>query len=357
MKLAEQARLGRIVMAAFLTALLIPLLLSRLVLPQPLSVEGVFVRDNGRQFGRFLETVQQHRGVLVLGTSETGNHLRGENYWAMLNRDRTVKPYFSVLGGAGRCSYIWFPALLANERSLQGLTMLYYLNPTYWRDDLNRFLFHYYDRYNSAAAVRAVLPEARRHGLMPFITPYLKQNRQSELPPQGYARRLNDFKSYYTYDLKLLLQGSPLRKHRSYRHPSAEELWMWRHELDPRYNVSADFLAQNPGAGIPAVGDSDFQYRALRAFVKLAKATGIRLTVFIGPYNGILAQRNSPQVIPGYQRLIANIKQILTESGTPYIDGTDLSYCKGVFMDAQHHSAFGAWKIEQKIVARYPKAG
>lgn len=353
MNLAEQARLGRIVLVAMMIVLCIPLMMKWITLPQALTIKGTYIRENSRTFPRFLEAVKKHNGVLVLGTSETDNHLSGENYWALLNRDRNVKPYFSVLGGAGRCSYVWFPPILANPESFKGLTVLYYLNPTYWRDDLNRFSEHYYERYNDASLVLKVVPSAKSFGVWPFIEPYDFGRYQPKGWREIVSNKYKDYKTYYSYDLRSLLKGGPAPKSHDYGNPDPREIEMWQDGLDLIHNVSREYFKQNPATGIPGVGRSDFQYRALNAFVDLSKRVGIRLVVFIGPYNGILARQYSPQVIPRYEMLLDRVKQTLKQSQTEFIDGTDLSYSKGAFRDAQHNSTFGAWKIEQKIAAYF----
>jgi hypothetical protein len=328
-------------------------MVNGIILPQALTIKGIYIRENSRTFPRFLEAVKKHNGVLVIGTSETDNHLSGENYWAMLNRDKTVKPYFSVLGGAGRCSYVWFPSILANPESFKDLTVLYYLNPTYWRDDLNRFSEHYYERYNDASLILQVLPAAKSYGLWPFVEPYDFSQYRQEGWRDIVSKEFKEYKTYYSYDLQLLWKGGLAPKSHDYSHPDAAEIGMWQDGLDLKHNVSREYFKQNPGTGIPGVGRSDFQYRALRALVDLSKRVGLHLVVFVGPYNGILARHYSSQVIPQYDTLLNNIKQILVKSHTEFIDGSDLSYCKGVFRDAQHNSTFGAWKIEQKIAAYF----
>ncbi len=353
MKLADQAKMGQIVIGALVIVLLIPLVIQFVALPQTPTIEGTYIRENSRAFSRFLEAIKKHDGVLVLGTSETGNHLSGENYWAILNRDKSVKPYFSVLGGAGRCSYIWFPPILANAKSFRGLHVLYYLNPTYWREDLNGFSEHYYDRYNGELLVRYIMPAAKQYGLQPLVMPYFRGSHQREGWQNNFINKVKDFNSFYSYDLYRLFKGGFPRKSQDYRHPDRAEIWMWQYGLDLTTNVSQEYLEENPESGIPAIGASDFQYQALKAFVGLSKKVGIDLVVFIGPYNGILARRFSPGVIPGYENVIHNVKQILVKSQTEFIDGSDLSYLEGVFRDAQHNSTFGAWKIEQKIAAYY----
>jgi hypothetical protein len=357
MRLADQARIGQIVMGALVVVLLIPFWLNFVTLPQTLTVEGTYIRDNSRVFPRFLEGIKTHHGVLILGTSETGNHLSGENYWAMLNQDQTVRPYFSVLGGAGRCSYIWFPPILANQKAFKGLSVLYYLNPTYWREDLNGFAQSYYDRYNGFSLVRQILPQAKKYGIESFVSPYFNGRHQSRVYAEDWRDwvfdQFGNFNSFYSYDLRNLAKGGFAPKSVDFRQPAAAELWMWQYGLDLDHNVSEEYYQQNPATGIPAIGAGDFQYRALKAFIKLSKRVGIHLVVFVGPYNGILARYSSSQVIPEYEKVIANVKQILVESRTEFIDGSDLSYCRGVFRDVQHNSTFGAWKIEQKIAAYY----
>jgi len=353
MRLADQARMGQIVFGALVMVLLIPLAIQFMALPQTPTLEGTYIRENSRAFPRFLEAIKQHDGILVIGTSETGNHLSGENYWAMLNRDKAVKPYFSVLGGAGRCSYIWFPPILANPKAFRGLRVFYYLNPTYWREDLNGFSEPYYDRYNGALLVRSIFPAAKRYELQSFVKPYFQGKYQQEDWRDYWVDGLKDFNSFYSYDLYHLLKGGFPRKIHNYRYPAPAQIWMWQYGLDLTHNVSDDYWAQNPATGIPKIGASEFQYQALAAFIKLSKEVDMDLVVFIGPYNGILARHFSPEVIPEYKTVVERVKHILIQSKTQFIDGSDLSFSEGVFRDVQHNSTFGAWKIEQKIAAYY----
>ncbi len=355
MKLADQARCGAIIGWALLTALLAPVFIQWLPLPQAPTIEGVFIRDNQRNFPRFLATIKRHQGVLVLGTSETAAHLSGQNYWALLNRDRDVAPYFSVLGGAGRCSYMWFPTILANPEAFKGLRVLYYLNPTYWRYDLNGFAVRYYDRYNSPELVQSIREKAAQSGLTPFIAPYLNHQPAALRWTDRLAAVIKVWKSFYSYDLKSFWQRPMTQKSRSYRNPGANEIAMWQDGLDLEKNVTHDYAVRNRYDGIPPVSPSTFQFEALQAFIGLARDSAIDLVVFIGPYNGILARRNSPEVIAGYAKALADIKRLLHATNVKYIDGTDLAFQKGVFNDAQHHSAFGAWKIEQRIAPYYQR--
>lgn len=353
MRLAEQARYGRLIFGAVMLLFIVTILISWVETPQTLTLNGAYIRDNSRVFARFLESVKAHDGVLIIGTSETNAHLNGQNYWMMLNRDRDVNPHFSVLSGAGRCSYVWFPAILANQKAFRGLRVLYFLNPTYWRESLNRFDTHYFERYNSRRLVESIVPEAEANGLMPFIAPYLS----AQVPPEPSKGWINEwfgnFHSYYSYDLKQVISGRMPNKDRSYESPSPERIWMWQYGLDLENNVSLDYGIKHPNQGIVPVSSSEFQYRALHSFIFLAKRVGIELTVFVGPYNGIAARKYSPEVLSGYERTVSRILRILDDTRTPYINGADLSYNEGVFIDAQHHSAYGAWQIERKVAAFY----
>ena len=97
----------------------------------------------------------------------------------------------------------------------------------------------------------------------------------------------------------------------------------------------------------------DFQYRALEEFAKLANELDINLVCFLGPYNGIYAQVQSPEVLPIYKENSRNIRAILERHQIPCINGEDLSYVPGGFTDIQHHSLYGAWLIEQRILEYY----
>lgn len=354
MRLSLQAKLGKLVLISLISVLILPVAINRFVMQQQLTISGVYIREDSRAFNRFLESIKEHKGVLIIGTSETGNSLEECNFWHFLNRDKRIKPYFSVLGGAGRCSYIWFPTFIANKDSFSGLTILYYLNPTYWRSDLNRFHEEYYHRYNSQFLVKNIYPKVNEYNVREFVDPYLNW-----LASEGIHDELkshlsivfNEFRSYYSYDLKNIIRNNRMIKSRNYGNFSKSEKELLLSGLNLDYNVSEEYLVENKNKGIPSVDkSSDFQFQALQSFINLAKSIGIKLIIFVGPYNGILAQKNSPSVIPDYEELLMKIKCLLETHKVPYIDGSDLSFEPGIFMDSQHHSKYGGWRIEEKIV-------
>ena len=357
MNLSTQARFGKIILVSFLVVIIIPIFPIKLGSPQALTVNTKYVREDSPTFHKFLEGIKSNNGVLIIGTSETANSLHGNNYWHMLNKDRKVKPRFSVLAGAGRSSYVWFPIILANQHRFKDLQVLYYINPTYWRNDLNYFNNAYYERYNSSTLIQKIAPEAKRFKLWSFVSPYALQHLGSGGWMAELKNKLKDYGglSFYSYDVNEYINSRFIReKNVNYSSPSPSDLNLWKKGLNLEYNTSDEYALVNGPKGIlPVDIASSFQYDALAAFIKLSKQVKIKLLILIGPYNGILARRSSPAVISDYDKLLINIKEILVSSNTPFIDASDLSYEGGTFRDAQHLSAYGAWKIEQKIVDYY----
>lgn len=357
MRLSVQAKMGKLVLVSLILVLILSMVIKHIPMHQQLTISGTYIRDDSRTFNRFLESIKDNNGVLVIGTSETGNPLDGNNYWHFLNKDKRVKPFFSVLGGAGRCSYIWFPTFIANKDSFSGLTILYFLNPTYWRSDLNKFNEEYYHRYNSLTLVKKIYPRVRKSNINEFVEPYLQWSTSvgsDEKPKNKLSLVFDEFRSFYSYDLKNIIGNNKLLvKSKSYNDYSKSEIELLLSGLNLDYNVSEEYFSDHENQGIPSVDkSSNFQYKALQSFVNLTKSIGIKLVVFVGPYNGILAQKNSPEVIPDYEELLAKIRLLLEKADVPYIDGSDLSFEPGIFIDSQHHSKYGGWRIEEKIVAQ-----
>jgi len=355
MRLSLQAKLGKLVLISLVFVLILPVVIKHITMYQQLTISGAYIREDNRAFNRFLESIKKDNGVLVIGTSETGNPLDGNNFWHFLNKDKRIEPFFSVLGGAGRCSYIWFPTFIANKDAFSGLTILYFLNPTYWRSGLNEFHEKYYHRYNSPTLVRKIHSRVNEYNIKEFVDPYLErctsEGKVDKL--KGYlSLRYNGFRSFFSYDLRNIFSNGRMIKSRDYDDCLKNEIELLLSGLNLDYNVSEEYFAKNKNSDIPSVDkSSDFQYQALESFINLTKSIEIKLVVFVGPYNGILAQKNSPSVIPDYEKLLMKIKNLLETLQVPYIDGSDLSFEPGVFKDSQHHSEYGGWRIEEKIVA------
>ena len=85
----------------------------------------------------------------------------------------------------------------------------------------------------------------------------------------------------------------------------------------------------------------------LTSFIQLCKKLGIKATFVIGPYNERFIQQYNPESLAGHQRVVQKIKQLLIDQNVNYIDATELSPVAGAFVDHQHYSSYGAYRIYQ----------
>ena len=354
-RLSMHYRIGRHVLIGFLGALLaMPFISPQLHRVPDVSLEGTLVRTNSRVFGRYLKDIKANDGLLILGTSETYNYPK-ENYWALLRNDERMPKAVSCLAGAGRTCTVYFPGMLANPEAYKGLDVLYFINPTYWRSGHNRFEYKYYDRYNSMQVAQGFKSEAKDRGLYEdFLEPYFDHVSDSASFSDRGLVWIDAVQSYFHYDLSnALFPAAPVEK-MAHPAPSARAMRQLNNDIDTSKNVTHRYLTKYNNPPMPALDTTlDYQYRALEEFVKLANELDINLVCFLGPYNGIYAQEQNPEVLPIYKENSRQIRSILQQGNIPCIDGEDLSYVPGGFTDIQHHSLYGAWLIEQRILEYY----
>ena len=92
-----------------------------------------------------------------------------------------------------------------------------------------------------------------------------------------------------------------------------------------------------------------YRFNELNAFIELCKKIGIKATFVIGPYNERFIQQYNSESLGGHQRVTQKIKQLLIDQKVNYIDATELSGVAGAFVDHQHYSSYGAYRIYQII--------
>ena len=105
-------------------------------------------------------------------------------------------------------------------------------------------------------------------------------------------------------------------------------------QIDTTKNVTHRYLTKYNNPPMPPLDTTkDYQYKALETFVQLANELEINLVCVLGPYNGIYAQEQNPEVLPIYRDNSNQIRGILKAANIPCIDGEDLSYVPGGFTD------------------------
>lgn len=346
-------------LASVILVMLIPLVLQVLTFPQTNTINGIAARAGGRIFFRALDAIKDNNGVLVIGTSETGNELDGVNYWGVLNKDSTVHENYTMLAGAGRSYTIYFPLILKNPDAFENLKVLVYINPTYWREGLCEFNNEYFTRYVGPSLALDVEQKAKERGIYEeFIEPAVYDSIPLDQMHLTFAERLStritDFRSFYSYDFQRLLNDKEKINHsrQNLLHPDEQQLLALKQGINSEFNVSEDYLLRS--AQFPPLDKScNHRYKGLYEFISLCKDYKIDATYYVGPYNALYCERKNPELIGEYEELLANIKAILKTANVPFIDGTEQSRIPGTFLDVQHISKYGALLTAQQIAQHY----
>ncbi|MDX1446998.1 D-alanyl-lipoteichoic acid biosynthesis protein DltD [Lishizhenia sp.] len=339
------------------------IMLFPLYIPYLAKKDGPIVIPTGGQiklgnhiFYDFLEDIKKEDGLLVLGTSETGNKLEGNNYYSLLNKDKDFPQKVYHLGGAGRNSNVYFPFLLDHPEAFQGMNILVYLNPTYWRKGLNKFSKAYYNRYVSDALTYKVKSKAEALELYPN---FMELNTTKSFAPELTAERLKDeFTSYFYHDLSVLFNpqepDTAFTNNLNIFNLNTVDTSDFIEAVNLEYNVTDHYYSLN--GGFPAIDTgATYQDDLLKAFVNILKTNNIHCTFYVGPYNAIFCNHKDSTLLPNYEKTLNSIKGYLESEGMEYIDGTDISYQTGTFIDVQHISQYGAYLTAKQIKQHYEK--
>ncbi len=264
-----------------------------------------------------------------------------------------------MLYGAGRVTYVVTPMILANRDAFKRMKVLLFVNPTYWRPELNRYNHQFYVRYNSDELIQSVEPAARELELLAYPRQYrFHETLEVHKESGGFFAFVNHaserFLSRFRFDVAQFVQSfrpQTKTKTETFEKPTPT-IENFQKDVDLAFNVTPQFLGHGV-QGLPEISKSTFTMAALKDFLGMARKLDIDLTVLIGPYNGVLGQRVNPGVLKDYDEVIKSIRTLLDEQGVPFIDATDLSFVPGTFTDVQHHSAYGGYLIERKIVEFY----
>lgn len=316
--------------------------------------KGGQIKLGNHIFYDFLEKVKKEDALLVLGTSETGNLLEGNNYYGLLNKDAGFQQKVYHLGGAGRNTNVYFPFLLDHPEAFQGMNILVYLNPTYWRKGLNEFSKGYYTRYVSDALTYKVKSKEMANGLYPK---FMQLSSDKSFSPELFAEYWKDeYTSYFYHDLKNFFETPKEDKTFSNNlnifNLDTADTSSYLKDINLTYNVTDAYFALN--GGFPAIDtNSSYQDDLLAALVGLLKANDISCTFYVGPYNATFCKHKDSTLIPYYEQTLSKIKDYLKSENMNYIDGTSISYQTGTFMDVQHIGQYGAYLTAKQIKAYY----
>ncbi len=317
------------------------------------DLPGANAKNVDFEFKLFLRKIKKNNGLLVCGTSETGN-LYYSNYWRLLLKDPAFQQQVSVMGGAGRTCGMYFPMMLNYPDEFKDLELIYFINPTYWREGYNRFIPEYYTRYVGYTQGRHVAEKE--------LVPLDSFNRPSSIDledvPKSYVNALkNTFAGYLSQVASVYFPSWKTKLACSEKHSKpipTDSSWIQNlyADLDLETNVSKKNVPKMKRFfNIDTA--STYRYEELQHFITIAKDRQVNVTFVLGPYNGIQAEIfNQPSKLH-HEKVVNNIREILEGSGFDYVDASDLSFVPGSFMDSQHHSKYGAYLIYKKLKAHY----
>jgi hypothetical protein len=318
---------------------------------------GTYVKNGSRVFYQFLKHVKETKSVIILGTSETGGSMDGRNYWGLLDKDADLNTNFYSFGGAGRCSYVYFPLILNKPKAFENLNLLVYLNPTYWRKGLNNFSIAYYERYVSSTLVNSIGFDTTEAMYKEFIGP--------GAPYKSYFKAksevvIDDFKSHFYYDLNVnyvdnAKNSKPTNRDFSIENIYApEELQELKDRIDTSYNASFEYVEKNNLFPIIDTA-SNFQTEMLKTFIEICKSHNIKVTFYLGPVNEVYCMKRNPELIESHHKVVSLIRGILETNKVSFIDGSEDGRIPGTFKDVQHISQYGAYLTALRIKEYYEK--
>jgi hypothetical protein len=344
------------ILALLISIFIIPITITQIIPTQFSIPTGSDIRSGNRIFYNFLKTIKQKDNILVLGTSETGNRLNGNNYYSILSRDKRFNKNVYAFGGAGRSANVYFPLILDKPEFFKDLNIIYYINPTYWRKGLNKFNSSYFNRYVDSSLVCHIKDRAKYEKLFEnFMDTSLLYKDNFEYLSN---RIIDNFKSIYYHDLDLFLArkktDSKIKRDILSTYDS-NKISSLKKKINLEFNSTDDFLKKN--SNFPAINSvSNYQYELLLAFIRICKKYEINCTFYLGPYNEIYCQKVNPDLMINHRLVLEKIKKILINNNVEFIDGTKISTIPGTFMDIQHISEYGAFLTALQIKEYYEKA-
>jgi hypothetical protein len=301
----------------------------------------------------FLRSIKKNHGYLVMGTSETVSMEEG-NYHDFLNEDTDLKGIqFSVLAGAGRTCGTYIPLFLHHQEDLDSLQLIYFINPAYWRANLCEMNLKYWDRYTQYQICRTIsLTESEQKQIFQPVNHYKEELTffQKGIAYFDYLARYA--RRNYFCDLRNLLFPEKYAQQFQFitetlsDYRSCPKYGQIDTELiDTVWNVLKTFQHQS---WYQPMNETDtYRDMELTSFIRLCKKLGIKATFVIGPYNERFIQQYNPESLAGHQRVVQKIRQLLIDQNVNYIDASALSPVAGAFVDHQHYSSYGAYRIYQ----------
>ena len=345
-----------------LIALVVILVVGKLFIPdypvqhvdeQILKLKGKHFRfDDSPHVSEFIQSVKSRNGFICMGTSESTT-LRDGNYYEFLDQDTSYQTRFSILSGAGRSCGMHMPMLLRHQQEVDSLRLIYFINPVYWRSELNHFDKGYWTRYVNYKAYNNALLKDQQGLLADVSNQYSTELNFGEKFLHYSEYQIRKLRKPFFHDLRYWLNPLSYLNDLEYLAKAKEGCEQFDYfgyidtsYLDTSWNITHEF--KNRTWLNPMVED---EYRSieLKNFIKLCNDLGVEVTFVLGPVNEIFIERYKPSYLEGYQNTVQKIRQILQEEHVDWIDVTFLGTVPGSFIDNQHHSSYGAYLIYKEI--------
>lgn len=321
---------------------------------QIFSINGKHLKYNDQAIlDDFLLSIKKHNNYLCLGTSESTS-VKGGNYFNFLNNDKDLKSSLSVLAGAGRTCGMHIPMLLQHKKQVEGLNLIYFINPVYWRQDLCKVDKEYWNRYNSYASCSSISPDEENAENFKVVEEYFETLNFGEKSILWLEDKIRNLRRPYFQDLYYGMDSSKYYESLSYVAQEKVSLETFNkfgqintEEIDTVWNIDRTFKHKEWFKPIDT--SVDYRYRELSSFIRICKNLGVKATFILGPVNERFINNYSASSLSGYSATIENIKNLLSDEEAAFIDATDISNKAGAFLDHQHHSSYGAYLIYLKL--------
>lgn len=348
--------------AFLLVSLVLVLILGNLFIPdfKPQNIDTQLIKLKGKHFKfsddphviDFIRSVKRNGGYICMGTSESTPKKDG-NYYDFLDMDTSYSTRFSILAGAGWTAGLRMPMLLNYPKEVDSLNIIYFINPVYWQTALCKFDKGYWTRYLNYGTYKRCLNQNNTQLLLDISEEYSQVLNPGEKFLYWTEYYLRKIRKPFFQDLRYWLFPEGYVKDLSYLAEDKSEIPAFDFfgvvdtaYIDTSLNISYDFSSRR---WLNPISDSDYRYNELKAFIKLCKELNVNVTFVLGPVNEIYIGKYNPAYLDEYIETSNNIRNILMEEGSDYIDASDLGNIPGSFQDNQHHSSYGAYLIYQKI--------
>ena len=356
-KLSELYRNGVFIficlIIAIIGSLFIPEFRVSNVDKQLYGINGPAVKfEDTEMVDHFFNSIKSNNGILILGTSESGNYKTG-NYFHFLNDDPTLADVrFSVIGGAGRTCGLHIPLFLRHREAVKGLRVYYFVNPIYWRVGLSTLNKVYWIRDHNYISLTNIqlTPDEQQKYFKP-VNEYISSLSTSEKMMQYSEFYLHSFLSKYNQDLSYLISPEKYMNSLEFctipkglkHYPNLGVIDSAAMNLS--WNITNEYFLNKGYSSADTI--NTHRTIELESFIRLCSDLDVDITYILGPLNKKYIEKH--ESFDNYRDAVSAIRNVLKTHNASFIDLSDLSEIDGAFNDLQHHSSYGAYLIYQRI--------